>query len=169
MAFGNRSNQAPLDRERLATILGVDPYTLPTGDLKKGVASKAESYVGDLGDEEYEVLAQFATARFSDATGVQDRTTWDGLIWLTRTGRPQTHLPPRYGSVDSVRKRVERWAIKGLFDTLLEALTDLSLTDPRRAELQSIAEREAKRGRRIRELRASAESMANQPRVKKHR
>lgn len=162
MTGKNQIDQSIVDFARIAATLGVDRSTLPTFSAKAEVP-RAE-YTGDLDDGEWTILlAQFAPRVSRSADGKKARQAVNALVWLHRTGRALTHVPERYGTVESIRKRVERWAVNGVFDALLVALPTLGFSEARRAELQAVAEREAKRGRHIRALRSSAVQMADRP------
>jgi transposase len=58
-----------------------------------------------------------------------NRRFFDGMMWIMRTGAPWRYLPADYGKWNSVYVRFRRWAESGVWDSLLETLVSLGLTD----------------------------------------
>ena len=46
-------------------------------------------------------------------------------MWIARTGSQWRHLPDEYGKWNSVFRRYRRWASTGVFDAMLDALTEM--------------------------------------------
>ncbi|MCQ8278839.1 transposase [Acetobacteraceae bacterium KSS8] len=55
-----------------------------------------------------------------------NRPFFDGMTWMTRMGAQWRHLPPDYGKWNSVFRRYRRWVELGIFDALLETLSELA-------------------------------------------
>ena len=51
----------------------------------------------------------------------------DAVLWLARTGAPWEDLPERFGKHNTVYKRFQRWAKKGRWQAIFEALQDPDL------------------------------------------
>ena len=51
----------------------------------------------------------------------------DAVLWWAKTGVPWRDLPERFGNWNSVWKRFDRWARKGTWRLLFEALQDPDL------------------------------------------
>lgn len=57
---------------------------------------------------------------------VQDnRLYFEGMMWMARTGAQWRHLPDEYGTWNSVFRRYRRWVETGVFEAMLETLTEL--------------------------------------------
>ena len=48
----------------------------------------------------------------------------DAVLWIAKTGAPWRDLPERFGPWNSVWKRFDRWARKGTWRLVFEALRD---------------------------------------------
>ena len=51
----------------------------------------------------------------------------DAVLWIARTGAPWRDLPERFGKWNSVWRRFDRWARKGTWQRVFEALQDPDL------------------------------------------
>jgi transposase len=51
----------------------------------------------------------------------------DAVLWIAKTGVPWRDLPERFGKWNSVWKRFDRWARKGTWKLVFEALQDADL------------------------------------------
>jgi transposase len=51
----------------------------------------------------------------------------DAVLWIAKTGAPWRDLPERFGQWNSVWKRFDRWAHKGTWQRVFEALQDEDL------------------------------------------
>jgi transposase len=51
----------------------------------------------------------------------------DAVLWIAKTGAPWRDLPERFGNWNSVWKRFDRWARKGTWKLVFEALQDPDL------------------------------------------
>jgi transposase len=43
---------------------------------------------------------------------LDDRTCFEGILWILWTGAPWSELPARYGSKSAVHHRLKAWALK---------------------------------------------------------
>ena len=55
------------------------------------------------------------------------RTILNGILWVLHTGAPWRDLPERFGPWNSVWKRFDRWATKGVWQRVFETLQDPDL------------------------------------------
>ena len=62
----------------------------------------------------------------SDAgrTAADNRKFVDAVLWMARTGSQWRELPPEFGKWNSVFQRYNRWAKKGVWESLFKALAD---------------------------------------------
>lgn len=51
----------------------------------------------------------------------------DAVLWIARTGAPWRDLPERFGHWNSTWRRFDRWACKGVWRRVFEALQDPDL------------------------------------------
>lgn len=51
----------------------------------------------------------------------------DAVLWIARTGAPWRDLPERFGNWNSAWRRFDRWASKGTWKMVFEALQDPDL------------------------------------------
>jgi len=51
----------------------------------------------------------------------------DAILWIGKTGAPWRDLPERFGNWNSVWRRFDRWARKGVWGKVFEALQDPDL------------------------------------------
>ena len=63
----------------------------------------------------------------SGQTAADNRLFIDAVLWIGRTGAPWRDLPERYGKWNSVFQRFNRWAKKGVWERVFEALQDPDL------------------------------------------
>ena len=53
-----------------------------------------------------------------------DRLFLNAVLWIGKTGAPWRDLPERFGPWNSVWRRFDRWARRGVWAALFEALQD---------------------------------------------
>jgi len=51
----------------------------------------------------------------------------DAVLWIAKTGAPWRDLPERFGHWNSVWRRFDRWAKKGVWERVFSALQDSDL------------------------------------------
>ena len=56
-----------------------------------------------------------------------NRRFLDAVLWIARTGAPWRDLPERLGNWNSTWRRFDRWAQKGVWQRVFEALQDPDL------------------------------------------
>jgi transposase len=61
------------------------------------------------------------------APAKDNRLFIDAILWVGKTGAPWRDLPERFGNWNSVWKRFSRWAKKGVWQKVFEALQDPDL------------------------------------------
>ena len=59
--------------------------------------------------------------------GDDNRLFLDAVLWIARTGAPWRDLPERFGESNSVFQRFKRWAKKGVWQRVFDALQDPDL------------------------------------------
>ena len=59
--------------------------------------------------------------------GRDNRLFVDAVLWIARTGAPWRDLPDRFGNWNSNWRRFDRWAAKGVWAAVFEALQDPDL------------------------------------------
>jgi putative transposase len=55
---------------------------------------------------------------------VDNRLFVDAVLWIARTGAPWRDLPPEFGNWNSTYQRFRRWAKKGFWDGVFNALVE---------------------------------------------
>ena len=60
-------------------------------------------------------------------TAKDNRLFVNAVLWIAKTGAPWRDLPERFGPWGSVWKRFDRWAKKGVWERVFEALQDPDL------------------------------------------
>ena len=58
-----------------------------------------------------------------------NRRYFEGMMWMARSGAQWRLLPVEYGKWNSVFRRYRRWVEMGVFDALLETLTEMVARD----------------------------------------
>ena len=77
---------------------------------------------GDLSDKQWRLIAPLLPKQERGGKWNQHRVTFDGILWVLRTGAPWRDLPDRYGKWGSVYHRFNRWRKDGTFEKILKAL-----------------------------------------------
>lgn len=54
-----------------------------------------------------------------------NRRYFEGMMWIARSGSQWRLLPDEYGKWNSVFRRFRRWVETGVFDALIESLSEL--------------------------------------------
>jgi len=76
----------------------------------------------DLSDSEWAIIQPLLPNKPRGVARTDDRRILNGIFYILRTGSPWRDLPERYGPYTSVYNRYNRWAKKGVWLTVFEAL-----------------------------------------------
>jgi len=76
----------------------------------------------DLTDEEWAIIEPLLPRRIRGPERVDDRKILNGIFYILRTGAPWRDLPERYGPRTTVYNRYTRWARRGVWCDIFEAL-----------------------------------------------
>jgi transposase len=64
------------------------------------------------------------TTRDRGVTAKNNRLFFEAVLWKVRVGGPWRDLPPGFGQWNSIFRRFRRWACRGVFERIFEALSD---------------------------------------------
>jgi len=83
----------------------------------------------EISDADYERIKPLLTGKPGDPGRNADdnRAFINAVLWIARTGAPWEDLPERYGKSNTVFQRFNRWAKKGRWQAIFEALQDPDL------------------------------------------
>ncbi len=83
----------------------------------------------DIADDHYAKIEPLLSGKPGDPGRNADdnRRFINAVLWIARTGAPWEDLPERYGKYNTVYKRFSRWAKKGRWQALFEALQEPDL------------------------------------------
>jgi putative transposase len=83
----------------------------------------------EISDEQFERIAPLLSGKPGDPgrNARDNRQFINAVLWIARTGAPWPDLPERFGPYDSVYQRFNRWAKKGRWQAIFEALQDPDL------------------------------------------
>lgn len=83
----------------------------------------------ELSDEQWKRVEGLLPGRPGTAgrSGEDNRLFLDAVLWVLRTGAPWRDLPERFGESNSVFQRFNRWAKKGVWQQVFDALQDPDL------------------------------------------
>ena len=81
----------------------------------------------DLTDSQWKAVKKFipADVRREDGRGrpwSDPRKTFNGILWILRTGAPWQDLPERYGAYQTVHRRFQNWRKAGVIEAVLQGL-----------------------------------------------
>ena len=76
----------------------------------------------DLSDEEWAIIEPLLPVKTRGPARVDDRQVLNGIFYILRTGAPWRDLPERYGPRTTVYNRYTRWARRGVWRGIFEAL-----------------------------------------------
>ena len=79
-----------------------------------------------LRDDQWERIKDLLPGKASDCgvTAKDNRLFLEAVLWMVRTGSPWRDLPERFGHWHRVYVRYNRWAHKGHWLSIFEALAD---------------------------------------------
>jgi putative transposase len=80
----------------------------------------------ELSDEQWRRIGHLVPGKDGDKgrRGKDNRLFIDGVLWLARAGAPWRDLPPVFGKWNSVFQRFRRWAKKGVWERIFQALVE---------------------------------------------
>jgi len=83
----------------------------------------------ELTNEQYKRLQPLLSGKPGDPGRNADnnRDFLNAVLWIARTGAPWADLPERFGKHDTVYQRFNRWAKKGRWEAIFEALQEPDL------------------------------------------
>lgn len=79
-----------------------------------------------ISDERWERIAPLLPGKPSDPgrTARDNRLFLDAVLWIARTGAPWPALPKHFGKYNSVFQRFNRWAKRGVWVRIFDALQE---------------------------------------------
>jgi transposase len=82
-----------------------------------------------ISDEHWERIKDFLPGQVGDpgVTAKDNRLFVDAVLWIAKTGAQWRDLPERFGNWNSVWRRFDRWARKGIWDRIFRELRDPDL------------------------------------------
>src|SRR5579864_9510083 len=82
-----------------------------------------------ISDEQWERIQGLLPGKPGDpgVTARDNRLFVDAVLWTAKTGAPWRDLPERFGDWYNVWKRLSRWAKKGVWQRVFQALQDPDL------------------------------------------
>jgi putative transposase len=83
----------------------------------------------ELTDQQYERIEPLLSGKPGDPgrNAENNRRFMNAVYWIARTGAPWADLPERFGKYDTVYQRFNRWAKKGRWKAIFEALQEPDL------------------------------------------
>lgn len=80
----------------------------------------------DLTDFEWRVIEPLLPNKPRGVPRVDGRRVLNGIFWILRSGAPWREIPERYGPYTTCYSRFRRWMRAGIWDGLMDALTNPS-------------------------------------------
>jgi len=77
----------------------------------------------ELTDDEWLLIEPLLPNKPRGVPRVNDRRVINGILWRFRTGSPWADIPERYGPHTTCYNRFVRWRRAGVWDRLLEAVS----------------------------------------------
>jgi putative transposase len=79
-----------------------------------------------LSEQQWEKVAPYLPGKVGDpgASGRNNRSFVEGVLWIARTGAPWRDLPDEFGKWYTAYTRFWRWANKGVWDRVFTILSD---------------------------------------------
>lgn len=83
----------------------------------------------EIKDENWDRIKDLLPGQPGDpgVTAKDNRLFINAILWIAKTGAPWRDLPERFGNWNSVWRRFDRWACKGVWQRIFEALQDPDL------------------------------------------
>jgi len=82
-----------------------------------------------ISDEHWDRIKRLLPGKEDDpgVTAKDNRLFVDAVLWIAKTGSPWRDLPDRFGNWNSVWRRFDRWATKGVWERVFRELQDPDL------------------------------------------
>ncbi len=77
----------------------------------------------ELTEREWSIIAPLLPSEPRGVPRVDDRMVLNGILWRFRTGSSWSEIPERYGVATTCYNRFVRWRRAGVWDRLLEAVS----------------------------------------------
>ena len=83
----------------------------------------------EIPDDQWERIRDLLPGQPGDpgVTARDNRRFINAVLWIAKTGAPWRDLPRRLGKWNSAWRRLDRWAAKGVWERVLQALQDPDL------------------------------------------
>ena len=83
----------------------------------------------EIADDQWNRIKDLLPGKDGDpgVTAQDNRLFLNAVLWIGRTGAPWPDLPERFGKYNSVWRRFDRWAKKGVWERVFRALQDPDL------------------------------------------
>ncbi|WP_394368086.1 IS5 family transposase [Rufibacter sediminis] len=83
----------------------------------------------EITDRQWELISPLLPGKSGDVgrTALDNRLFLNAVLWVARSGAPWRDLPGRFGPWNSVYVRFRRWAVKGVWQGVFDALQDPDL------------------------------------------
>jgi transposase len=78
----------------------------------------------DLSEFEWRVIAPLLPNKPRGVPRVDDVRVLNGIFWVLRSGSPWRDLPERYGPYTTCYNRFRRWTKAGIWDRIMDAITE---------------------------------------------
>jgi transposase len=92
----------------------------------------------ELTDFEWRVIEPLLPNKPRGVPRVDDRRVLNGIFWILRSGTPWRDLPGRYGPHTTCYNRFRRWTHAGVWDRIMDAITDTHGGDVRMIDGTSV-------------------------------
>ena len=96
-----------------------------------------------LTDHEWAIIEPLLPNKPRGVPRVDDRRVLNGILWRFRTGSPWAEIPQRYGPYTTCYNRFVRWRKAGVWDRLLDAVSDAYEKRPWRSETPGLISRQS--------------------------
>lgn len=106
----------------------------------------------ELTDTQWEKIEPLLPGKKCDPgrTAFDNRLFVNAVVFVLKTGIPWADLPGRFGKPDTVRKRFDRWCVRGVWQKIASATGDADLEEVQLDATTIKAHPVASSGRRLR-------------------
>ena len=92
----------------------------------------------DMSEFEWRIIQPLLPSKPRGVARVDDRRVLNGIFWVLRSGSPWRDLPERYGPYTTCYNRFRRWTKAGVWDRIMDAITDAYEGDVRMIDGTSV-------------------------------